>query len=45
LVVSAALLIASVICSRTGFSSSIASPRVYRSDNDSGIRQAVKEML
>ena len=34
----------SVVSSGTGFSSSISSPRVYRSDNDSGIRRAVKEM-
>src|SRR5580698_737958 len=39
----AALPIASVVCSRIGLSSSISSPRVYRSHNDSGIRQAVKE--
>src|SRR5665213_1847747 len=43
LVASAALLIASVVCSRMGVSSFISSPRVYRSHNDSGIRQAVKE--
>src|ERR1700737_2197907 len=43
LVASAALLTAAVICSRTGFSSSISSPRVYRRVNDSGIRRAVKE--
>src|SRR5260370_24209389 len=45
LVASAALLTAAVICSRTGFSSSISSPRVYRRVNDSGIRRAVKETV
>src|ERR1700722_5952760 len=34
--------VTSVIGSRAGFSSSITSPRVYRSDNDSGIRRRVK---
>src|ERR1700737_3435241 len=38
-------LVASVIGSRTGFSSSISSPRVSRSDHDSGIRTRVKELL
>src|ERR1700730_12878778 len=44
LVASAALLSASVVCSRIGFSSSITSPRGYRSADDSGIRRPVKEM-
>ena len=38
-------LIASGIGSLIGFSSSMSSPRVYRSDNDSGILGAVKAMM
>jgi hypothetical protein len=34
-----------VVGSRTGFSSSISSPRVYWSGDDSGIHRRVKEML
>ncbi|MGZ5874027.1 MAG: hypothetical protein ACXWKP_18150 [Bradyrhizobium sp.] len=39
---SAGLLIAAVVGSRTGFSSSISSPRFYRSNNDSGFCRGVK---
>jgi hypothetical protein len=41
---SAALLMVSGIGSSAGFSSSISSPKVHRSHDDSGIRQRVKDM-